>query len=160
LQVAMLLLGAKGAARTGTNPPTTGPVSHDSAKTQRLTGDPVTIELSWTDRGKARRANIEELIFNRRTKTPMTRNPQLFTGSVVWEGKFLAQSEGSLIAVVTDEIAMFNNQRPDADYDDIWEILSTKTPPVKTPVEVKITLKSKKAKAAEQSAPKKSPKSR
>ncbi|MBI5772921.1 MAG: hypothetical protein HZA89_04145 [Verrucomicrobia bacterium] len=150
LQVAMLLLGAKAAARTGTNPPATGPVLHDRAKPQRLTGDPVTIELSWTNDGKTRRANIEEFIFNRRAKAPMTRGPFTFTGSRVWEGKFLAQSEGSLIAVVTDELAMFNNPRPGADDDETWEILTAKTPPVKTPVEVKITLKSNKAKAAEQ----------
>lgn len=142
MQVALLLLGAKGAGNTSsTNPPATGPMMHDRAQPKLPTGESVDIELNWASEGKTNRSPIENCIFNRRTKAPMTRGPFTFTGSRVWEGKFLAQTEGSIIAAVTDELAMFNNPRPGADDDEIWEILPTKTPPVKTSVVVKITLR-------------------
>ena len=142
LQIALLLLGAKGSqAAPLTNAPAGGPITQSAAtRNPPLPGEAVTIEVSWTLGGKTERKRAEELVFNKRTQAPMTSGPFTFTGSRVWQGRFIAQTEGSLIALITDPDAVFNNPRPDRDADDTWIVRKQAVPPVNTPVEVSITL--------------------
>lgn len=143
LQVAMLLLGAKGTQGAPlTNAPSGGPITQGPAgeRNPPLPGDPVLIEVTWTQNGKAQRKHIEELVFNKRAKEPMSKGPFTFTGSRVWQGKFVAQTEGSLIALITDPDAVFNNPRPHRDADDTWVVRKQDVPAAETPVEVSITV--------------------
>lgn len=142
LQVAMLLLGAKGMqAAPLTNAPSGGPITQaQGERNPPLPGEPVLIEVTWTQDGKPQRKRIEELVFNKRAKEPMTRGPFTFTGSRVWQGKFIAQTEGSLIALITDPDAVFNNPRPNRDADDTWVVRKQDVPPLDTVVEVSITV--------------------
>lgn len=142
LQVAMLLLGAKGMqAAPLTNAPTGGPITQlADGRNPPLPGEAVMIKVTWTHDGKAQQRRLEELVFNKRAKEPMARGPFTFTGSRVWEGKFLAQSEGSIIALITDPDAVFNNPRPHRDADDTWVVRAGEVPPVGTVMEVSIVL--------------------
>ena len=141
LQVAMLLLGAKGMpAAALTNAPAGGPITQGAHRNPPLPGEPVVIEVTWTLGGKPQRKRIEELVFNKRAKEPMAKGEFTFTGSRVWQGKFIAQTEGSLIALITDPDAVFNNPRPNRDADDTWVMREAEVPPQDTVVEVSITL--------------------
>ena len=141
LQVAMLLLGAKGMpAAALTHAPAGGPIAQGAQRNPPLPGEPVLIEVSWTQDGKAQRRRLEELVFNQRAKEPMTKGEFTFTGSRVWQGKFIAQMDGSLIALITDPDAVFNNPRPNRDADDTWVVRTSDVPPPDTVVEVSITL--------------------
>jgi hypothetical protein len=141
LQVAMLLLGAKGlAAAALTNAPSGGPITQGAQRNPPLPGDPVVIEVTWTQGGKPQQRRLEELVFNKRAKEPMTKGAFTFTGSRFWQGKFIAQTEGSLIALVTDPDAVFNNPRPNRDAEDTWVVREAEVPPQDTVVEVSITL--------------------
>jgi len=141
LQVAMLLLGAKGMqAAALTNAPSGGPITQAGERNPPLPGEPVLIEVKWTQAGKPLRKRIEELVFNKRAKEPMARGPFTFTGSRIWQGKFVAQTEGSLIALITDPDAVFNNPRPNRDADEAWVVRPQDVPPLDTVVEVSITL--------------------
>lgn len=141
LQVAMLLLGAKGSqAAPLTNAPAGGPIAQAGQHNPPLPGEPVLIEVTWMQGGKPQRRRMEELVFNRRAKEPMSKGPFTFTGSRVWQGKFIAQTEGSLISLITDPDAVFNNPRPNRDADDTWVVRQQEVPPLDTLVEVSITL--------------------
>lgn len=141
LQVAMLLLGAKGTqAAPLTNAPSGGPITQAGERNPPLPGEPVLIEVTWTQDGKPQRRRMEELVFNKRAKEPMTKGEFTFTGSRVWQGRFVAQTEGSLIALITDPDAVFNNPRPNRDADDTWVVRKQDMPPLDTPVELTITL--------------------
>lgn len=141
LQVAMLLLGAKGmAAAALTNAPSGGPITQGAMRNPPLPGEAVLIEVSWTQTGKVQRKPLEELVFNKRAKEPMAKGEFTFTGSRLWQGKFIAQTEGSLIALVTDPDAVFNNPRPNRDAEDMWLVRTEAVPPQDTVVEVSITL--------------------
>lgn len=143
LQIAMLLLGAKGTqAAPLTNAPSGGPVAQSQAgeRNPPLPGEAVLIEVSWTHDGKPRRRRIEELVFNKRAKEPMSKGAFTFTGSRVWQGKFIAQTEGSVISLITDPDAVFNNPRPNRDADDTWVVRKQDVPPLDTVVEVSVTL--------------------
>ncbi|NBV25280.1 MAG: hypothetical protein EBS05_25620 [Proteobacteria bacterium] len=142
LQVAMLLLGAKGSqAAPLTNAPSGGPIAQgSSARNPPLPGEPVVIEVGWMLDGKRVQKRIEEMTYNKPAKAMMPKGEFTFTGSRVWQGRFIAQTEGSLIAIVTDPDAVFNCPLPNRDADDTWVVRRQDVPPQDTPVEVTITL--------------------
>jgi hypothetical protein len=105
-----------------------------------LPGEPVLMEVSWKQGGKSQRKRIEALVFNKRAKEPMSPGPFTFTGSRLWQGRFVAQTEGSLVALITDPDAVFNHPRPNRDADDTWVVHQRDVPPLDTAVEVSITL--------------------
>jgi len=142
LQVAMLLLGAKGMqAAPLTNAPAGGPITQvQGERNPPLPGEPVLMEVSWKQGGKSQRKRIEALVFNKRAKEPMSSGPFTFTGSRLWQGRFVAQTEGSLVALITDPDAVFNHPRPNRDADDTWVVHQRDVPPLDTMVEVSITL--------------------
>jgi hypothetical protein len=142
LQVAMLLLGAKGMqAAPLTNAPSGGPITQvQGERNPPLPGEPVLMEVSWKQGGKSQRKRIEALVFNKRAKEPMSPGPFTFTGSRLWQGRFVAQTEGSLVALITDPDAVFNHPRPNRDADDTWVVHQRDVPPLDTMVEVSITL--------------------
>jgi hypothetical protein len=145
LQLAMLLLGAKGAPPAAlTNLPPGGQIvgnkdGRDS--TASLPGEAVTITVNWTLKKKTNHVAIEDLVYNLKTKAAMAKGPFTFTGSRLWEGAFIAQQEGSIMATITDPDAMFNNPRAGHDNDEIWQVAPKGVPPLDTPVTVTITLK-------------------
>lgn len=131
LHLAMLLLGAKGASPNAPTNNTPKP----------LPGDPVNISLSWKDGDREKICRAEELVFNRETRAAMTAGDWTFNGSRVAEGTFLAQRDGSIVAVITDSDALLNNPRPGHENDEIWEVHTNRVPPVSTRIEVTIQLK-------------------
>ncbi|MBM3876070.1 MAG: hypothetical protein FJ386_05035 [Verrucomicrobia bacterium] len=143
IHVAMLLLGAKGAQAKATNAPSGGPATAASLAPLRdkpMPGEAVSIEIAWKSGAKNHQRRIEELVLNTRAKAAMTRGDFVFNGSLIWQGAFVAQQEGSIIAAITDPGAIFNNPRPGRDEDDAWTVLSKEAPPLDTPVTVTIKL--------------------
>ena len=51
---------------------------------------------------------------------PMPDHPWNFTGSLIHEGQFMAELEGSIIAIYLDPVALFNTTVPGADLDERW----------------------------------------
>jgi hypothetical protein len=138
LQVAMLLLGIKPAGNSDAEPP--GQITRDYLKTApELTGDKINLLLSI----KGRQMHAEDLVWNLQDNTPMSEGPWVYNGSEIYEGKFLAQIDGSITALVRDSAALMNNPRPGNDDDQIWEVYSKETPAEGTPVEVTIQLEPK-----------------
>ena len=157
IQVAMLLLGAKGAPGGWfPEPPSSGPMvggkgragepPPDKTNAVKIPGESVTISASW--KAGQRLTPIENLVRDLQAKAPMSRGPFIFNGSRVWNGVFVAQREGSIVSLITDADALFNNPRPGHDLDDVWEILPKELPPLGTPVDVVITLPPKIAQPA------------
>jgi len=143
IHVAMLLLGAKGSQTKATNAPAGGPATASALAKLRdkpLPGEAVSIELNWKSGAKNVQRRVEELVLNTKTRQPMTRGDFTFTGSVVWQGAYVAQQEGSIISAITDPSAIFNNPRPGRDEDDAWVVLAKEAPPLDTPVTVTIRL--------------------
>lgn len=141
LQVAMLLLGAKGAdAGLLTNAPPSGPIraAELGASNPPVPGEPVTIAVEWRDANGTNRQPVEALLRNKQTGNPMKAGNWTFSGSMVWEGNFIAQIEGSMIAVITDISAIFNNPRKDRDEDSLWEANTKALPPERTAVTVTV----------------------
>jgi hypothetical protein len=148
IHLAMLLIGAKGAPQTAAllNAPSQAfHVNRPASATNlppipAIQGDPVTIELVWQAADGRKQLPAEDFITNLATKTNASRGPWTYNGSRVYNGIFVAQREGSIVAMIDDIDAMVNNPRPGSDNDQIWQINSNAVPPTNTPVEVTFKL--------------------
>jgi hypothetical protein len=130
LQVALLLLGAKGA---GTNA-----LPEDPAKP--LPGDKVEIDLSWSADGRTNSFRAEEFVHDRKAKGPARRGDWIYIGSRLRDDGFAAQLDGSIISLITDADALINSPRPGREDDDNWLVRTDNLPPLHAPVEVRIRL--------------------
>lgn len=63
---------------------------------------------------------LEEMILDAETERAMAEEPWVFTGSTNEGGTFMAEAEGSIIAVYLDPLAIFNTPREGADIDRRW----------------------------------------
>lgn len=129
IQLAAMLLGIRDAAKF---------VSASSNQPSSLRGDEVTIEVKWAADGKPRTAPLEEFVRHATTRQPLLHGPWVYNGSSVWEGRFLAQTEGSIVAIMDDRDALVNNPRPGREDDTIWRVNERVAPPKGTPVRVVI----------------------
>ena len=135
IQVAMLLLGVQPAGKSDSEPP--GQITKAYLKTApELKGDRVNVFLTWP----GHRARAEDLIWNLDKNAVMTPGPWTYNGSEMYDGRFLAQIDGSVAALVRDSGALMNNPRPGNDDDQIWEVYSAVTPAAGTAVDVTIQL--------------------
>jgi hypothetical protein len=128
LHVARLLVG----------PPETLPGAGQSGVPRELIGPRIRMSVRWTIGGEQKEAPLEDCVLNTLTHAPMTRGEWVYSGSRVVEGTFLAQRDGSLVAIIADPDALLNNPRPGRDDDEIWRSNSALVPVVGTPVEVTI----------------------
>ena len=130
LQLAFLLLGAKGA---GTNA-----LPEDPARP--LSGDKVEIAFNWNEDGKMLRFRAEEFVHDRKAGGPARRGDWIYTGSRLRDDGFAAQLDGSIVSLITDADALINNPRPGREDDDNWLVRTNNLPPLHAPVEVTIRL--------------------
>jgi hypothetical protein len=144
LHLAMLLLGAKGAASQ--------PAAADAPPAQiskeylehapKLGGDSILITVKWqTKEGLEKKTPVEDWILKTDVHKPAERGPWIYNGSMFGQnGRFLAQIEGNFVALVTNPAALINNPRKGSDDDQIWDANPKVVPPVKTPLELTIEL--------------------
>ena len=120
IHVAMLLLGAKGAA---------GKVLPEDPR-EPIPGEPISIELSWKKKGNNLRAPVEQFVRNRHLKKPMKPGPFVYNGSIVFEGMFIAHRDGNLFSLITAPAALANNPRMGRHDDENWEAIKKGLPPL------------------------------
>ena len=119
LQVAMLLLGCKGSDGHL--------IPEDEAKP--VPGEAVSIELQWKE-GKVIKTSSIEKFFQRADGKELAEKPFIFNGSRVFEGVFLAQRDGSVISLISDNTAQINNAREGRNNDDLWRPQAKGLPPL------------------------------
>ncbi len=142
IHIAMLLLGAEGSGNASfPGSPTNGvpgPIIHPSA--EALPGNKVAIDIGWkTDGGDVHRS-AEDLVFKEDAKTNMAHGAWVYNGSLLVQGKFLSQVDGSIISLVTDPVALINNTGPGHDNDLIWLANTNTLPPTNLTVTVTVSL--------------------
>lgn len=93
-------------------------------------GDALSVIATWEKDGEKHEHPAADWILDAETMKPMTDEPWILTGSHVDGGQFLADVEGSIIAVYLDQIALFNMSRKGAENDERWGANAAKTPEV------------------------------
>lgn len=80
--------------------------------------------------GKARPAH--EFVLDGESAEAMTPGGWVYTGSTVEGGSFMAEAEGSIVAIYLDPLAMFNMTREGADIDERWGARHSAIPEIGT----------------------------
>ncbi|KAB2638925.1 MAG: hypothetical protein DVB25_06745 [Verrucomicrobia bacterium] len=101
----------------------------------------VEIRLQWKDGGTAHSATVNECIKNTKNDKVMAAGPWIYGGSAVHEGRFVAEMTGDIVAILTNEAAIFNfpgdSNKVGENYGD-WFVLTKVVPTIGTPVTVQI----------------------
>lgn len=133
IQLAMLLIGTEGTDR---------PLAHQGDR-ETPRGNPVDITVSYLKNGRMVPLRPESWV-SRKADNVLTDSEPLqwvFTGSTVSNGKFMAQAEGSIIAIYHDPSALFDNASPGGESDRVWFVKEDAVPPVGTPVTLTISVR-------------------
>ena len=125
LQFAFLLLGFEG---------TDAPLSFqgDPAKPK---GEAVTITVSYTKAdGKSVMTHPEDFMvkFIDNKPAPIKKLDWVFTGSAVHNGQFMAQMDGSIVAIYHDPYALLDNASAGGETDKVWFVREGAVPPIGT----------------------------
>jgi hypothetical protein len=143
IHLAMLLLGADGPGNADfPGSPTNGipgPIVNPSKAS--IPGNKVAIDVKWKISDVDVQHSAEDLVYKDDTRTVMGHGSWVYNGSLIIHGKFLAQTDGSIISLVTDPVALINNTGPGHDNDLIWFANTNNLPPTNVSVDVTITLK-------------------
>ena len=94
-------------------------------------GDP--IEFSFLPEGRTQPLHIPDLVMDGMKKSAMQGEPWVYTGSRIENGTFMAEAEGSIIAIYLDHLAIFNMTIEGADTDERWGANSEMIPEIGTP---------------------------
>jgi len=127
LQVALILLGLEAEGdfqyQGDPNPPK---------------GDPVEIWVEWNQEEEKKLLRAEDMILDNKKGKPMEHTNWVFTGSVIHEGRFIAEMEKSLIATYHDPAAILNNPLPEGADDTVYSVNSNLVPQRGTPITLTI----------------------
>ncbi|MBK9137176.1 MAG: hypothetical protein IPM17_00140 [Verrucomicrobia bacterium] len=130
IHLALLLLDAQ--------PPSSPEFPADPAAP--LPGVPVRIEVSWAEGGREVRRPLEDLVITTNRGDRLARGPWAYNGSYISRGTFVAQQEGSIVALQVDPSALINNPRPGRENDELHHANPATLPPDDRVVTVSIRL--------------------
>lgn len=130
---AMLLIGSE-----GTDQPLARQGDPETPK-----GNPVDIAVSYIKDGRMTTYRPESWVVKKVDDKMVDAGPLqwVYTGSTFSNGRFLAQAEGSVIAIFHDPAALFDNASPGGESDRVWFANDAAAPPVGTPVTLTINVK-------------------
>ena len=94
----------------------------------------IKVSVQWKDEKGEHTVPIEQWVRNTKTNALMSGDAFSYNGSVIDDGKFQADREGSYIAMYIDTLALMNNVEKDNWSDQIWTIEKSVVPPVDTKV--------------------------
>ena len=139
LQIALLLLGGQPPLDLKELPPEH--ITKESLKAApELKGNEIAIRITFNQDSNRQPIRAEEWIHTQLTQAPMTPRPWIYTGSAIFQKRFLAQEEGAIISLITDPAALINNPRPGHDDDTLWSVQKDKIPSLGTPVVITLQL--------------------
>jgi hypothetical protein len=129
LQIAFLLLGFEGTDR---------PIAHQGSR-EIPTGDPIEIAIAYRGgEGQELRIKAEDWVANKieNQLRDVGTLKWVYTGSKIFDGRFLAQVEGSIVALWHDPVVLVDNASPGGESNRIWFSKEGTVPPVGTAVTV------------------------
>lgn len=130
LQIAMKLLRFKSGHGDVFNRLLAPEVLEKEGGTEAGRGD--TVSFTFQAEGSDKAVPAYEFVIDGGSAEPMKPGGWIYTGSVVEGGTFMAEAEGSIIAIYLDHLALFNMTREGADIDDRWGARTSAIPEIGT----------------------------
>ena len=98
------------------------------------------IWVKWDENGSGFRKSMTSMTLNDLSKETLKEKSFVFTGSKVVEGEYLAQMDGSIIAIYQDSRAVVNAIDELSSNDDVWLPNEVNLPPLGKNVWISIKL--------------------
>ncbi len=98
------------------------------------------IFVEWEQNGTSYKEEINTMIQNQSAERMLSQNAFVFTGSKVIEGVYLAEEDGSIVAVYHDSRSTLNSRDEESNLDDVWLPYLEKMPPKELPVTIRFQL--------------------
>jgi hypothetical protein len=98
------------------------------------------IFVEWEQNGTSYKEEINTMIQNQSAERMLSQNAFVFTGSKVIEGVYLAEEDGSIVAVYHDSRSTLNSRDEESNSDDVWLPYLEKMPPKELPVTIRFQL--------------------
>lgn len=99
----------------------------------------VAVRVIWKQDGKDKSVSLQEWIAHAVTEQAMPAGPWVYGGSVVFDGRFEAESSGDIVAIFTSRGALLNYPGKDHDNDEVWTPMAKRVPPEGTRVTVEFS---------------------
>lgn len=96
----------------------------------------VLIDVEWKDDGKLRRLPVNDWIQHTVKTSAMPAGPWVYGGSEFYDGKFVPETTGDIIAIFTAQSAMINYPGEDNRDDTVWIVYPKRVPAEGTHVTV------------------------
>ena len=100
----------------------------------------IEIMVEWEHNSSIHKTSINSMVLNQSDNRELSKSAFVFTGSRVVEGTYLAEMDGSIIAVYHDNRATLNSRDLNSNSDDVWIANESKMPPKNLPVLVRFQL--------------------
>ncbi len=101
-------------------------------------GARIAISVTWPHEGAEKTCAVHELVKNTATGALMPPGPWLYTGSIIHEGVFRAETTGDIIAVFSNPTAMVNFPGEARTNDEVWSVNQGNLPAKGDPVRITI----------------------
>ncbi len=98
------------------------------------------ILVEWEDNSSWVKEDLNAMVRNEAVSRQLSENSFIFTGSRVIEGNYLAELDGSIVAVYHDNRATINSRDEHSSSDDLWIANHEKMPPKDFPVTIRFQL--------------------
>ena len=94
----------------------------------------VSLSIEWQHEGKAKKVPISDWIMHTRTTKPMSTEPWVYGGSMMYEGHFVAEQNGDIAAIFVSRGSLFLYPGKDNSNDEMWLANTKRIPPQGTSV--------------------------
>lgn len=140
LNLAFKLLGYKASPELYSKVEPDGSLSaeFEEATEEEKKGSRIRLLLEFERDGKKVRHPINKWIAHGTTEKDMPDSPWVYGGSFIYQGKFVAETSGDLVAIFLSNAALINFSGKDNDLDEVWLPNSKRVPPEGTAVQVVI----------------------
>jgi hypothetical protein len=130
LQIALLLMGLEYGQNLSFQGDTVRPI-----------GDSLDIFVGWQEGQKpVEYIPATDLIYDRYANSIMSETPWVFSGSYISQSGFMADVDGSIIAIYSDPVAILNNPLSGRMDDSYYQVNSRRTPEQGTDIMFKIVI--------------------
>jgi hypothetical protein len=94
----------------------------------------VNLSIEWQHEGKTKKVPISDWIMHTRTTKPMSAEPWVYGGSMMYEGQFVAEQNGDIAAIFVSRGSLFLYPGKDNTNDEMWLANTKRIPPQGTSV--------------------------
>jgi len=94
----------------------------------------VNLSIEWQHEGKAKKVPMSDWIMHTRTTKPMSAEPWVYGGSMMYEGHFVAEQNGDIAAIFVSRGSLFLYPGKDNTNDEMWLANTKRIPPQGTSV--------------------------